>query len=254
MKTYVLSMVINLLVVATLSGKIKNGYEPEINTAHEGLRKLSALILGDSNLLLPEKNRMRELLYRHQDFILYHELTERLLLQFSMISPDIYNQIDSIKDAQERPIDVYVKFLPMEKMNGSIAGGTNVPMGDDGDVYSSSYGLHTVSVKIVLGNDALSLLAHEFGHIKYQVPNISTYRKFYVKHYQVITSDSGAIGHHHMDPSGQEAFEFQRRFRLQYDLKSKNLKFDRPIALLKEVNKDIQGNLLNTDFSVGTAR
>lgn len=253
MKTYALSILLNLLVLSTLSGKIINGYNSGINTAHEGLRKLSALIIGDSTLTITEKNRMYDHLDRQRVFILYHELTERLLQQFRIVSPGIYYQVDSIKDAQGRPVDVYVKFLPMEKMNGSIAGGTNVPM-EDGDAYSSSYGLHTVSVQIVLGNDALSLLAHEFGHVTYQVPNIATYRKFYSKQYQRLTNDSEAIGHHHTDPSGQKAFEFQRRFRIEYDRNSKDQKFYRPIALLQEISKDMQGKLLDADFRVGATR
>ena len=231
----------NILIVASLSGKIKNGYEAEINTARDGLKKVNALML-DTNRSSQERNRLNEHASRLRDFILYHELTERLLLQFKMIAGDIYDEIDTIKDAQDRAVDVYVKFLPIEKMSGSVAGSTNIPLGEDGDAYTSNYGLHTVSTQIVAGNNALSLLAHEFGHIKYQVPNIATYRKFYIKQYQVKTRDSESIGHHHMDPSGQKAFEFERRFRLQHDdfLKIGNNKFERPVTLIKIISKDLQ--------------
>jgi hypothetical protein len=85
----------------------------------------------------------------------------------------------------------------------------------------------------------------------YQVPNIATYRKFYSEHYLLKTSDTGVIGHYHTDPSGQMAFEFQRKFRIQYDSNGKDQKFDRPVAVLRRIQKDMQGNFLNTNISVG---
>ena len=237
MKTYVLSIAVTLLLVSTVSGKIINGYASGINTARASMRKLDSLILFDSNLSTPEKNKMKEYLYRQREFVLFHELTESLLVQFRMISPEIYNRVNSLQDANERGVDVYVKFVPMEQINGSIAGGTNVPMGE-GDAYSSNYGLNTVSVQIVIGNDALSLLAHEFGHVIYQVPNIVTYREFYRVHYLLNIPDSEEIGHHNMDPSGQKAFEFQKKFRLQYDSNNWSQKFERPVVVLRKMQKD----------------
>ena len=238
MKNYVLFIAINLLLVSSLPAKIINGYASGINTAQEGIRKLSALIRLDSNMSVSEKKKMQEYLDRNREFVLFHDLTERLLLQFRMISPDIYNQIDTIKDAGGRVVDVYVKFLASEKMDGSVAGRTNIPMEGD-DAYMSSYGQHTASVQVVIGNDALSLLAHEFGHVMYQVPNIATYREFYRVHYILRTADSEEIGHHNTDPSGQKAFEFQKTFRLQYDSNNWSQKFERPVAVLRKMQKDL---------------
>ena len=181
---------------------------------------------------------MQEYLDRNREFVLYHDLTERLLFQFRMISPEIYNQIDSIKDAKERRVDVYVKFLPGEKMDGSVAGRTNIPM-EGGDAYTSSYGEHTVSVQVVIGNDALSLLAHEFGHVMYQVPNIAVYRVLFTKLYLHNTTDSEETGHHNTDPSGQKAFEFQKMFRLKYDSDNWSQKFERPIVVLRKIQQDL---------------
>ncbi len=229
----------NIFIVASLSGKIKNGYEPEINVARDGLKKLYALM--DTTRFPAEKRRLTQHAARLKNFILYHELTERLLFQFRMISPDIYNEIDTIRDAQARSVDVYVKFLEDKKMVGSVGGTTNVPLDDEGDVYSSNYGPHTVSTLIVAQNNALSLLAHELGHIRYQVPNIVSYRQFYIKHYRVATSISEGIGHHHMDPSGQNASEFERKFRLDHDdfLRNHSNKFQRPVVLIQSIKKEL---------------
>jgi hypothetical protein len=229
----------NILIVASLSAKIKNGYEPEINVARDGLKKLNALL--DTTRSPNERRKLEEHAARLKDFILYYELTETLLFQFKMISPDIYNEVDTVKDAQAHSVDVYVKFLPGKKMVGSVAGTTNVPLDEEGDTYSSTYGLHSVSTFIVAGNNALSLLAHELGHIRYQVPNIAIYRKFFIKHYRVATSDSESVGHHHTDPSGQNAFEFERKFRLDHDdyLKNNGTKFQRPVALIQSIEREL---------------
>jgi len=238
MKNYVLFIAINLFLVSSLPAKIINGYASGISTAREAIRKLSALIRLDSNMSVSEKKKLQEYLDRNREFVLYHDLTERLLVQFRAISPEIYYQIDSIKDAKEREVDVYVKFTPSEKMDGSVAGRTNIPM-EGGDTYMSSYGQHTASVQVVIGNDALSLLAHEFGHVWYQVPNIATYREFYRKHYLLKTSESEDIGHLNTDLSGQKAFEFQKTYRLKYDSNNWSQKFERPVVVFRKIQKDL---------------
>ena len=240
MKTYVLSITMNILIVASLSGKVKNGYEPDISIARDGLKKIEALMEKPMSPL--EKRRLTEHRATLREFILYHELTERLLFQFKLMSPDMYNAIDSIKDAQSRAVDVYVKFLPNKKMVGNIAGTTNIPVDSEGDTYSSNFGPHTVSTTIVAGNNALSLLAHEFGHIKYQVPNIATYRTFYIKHYKLLSPESEGIGHDHTDPSGQAALEFEKQFRLNHERYSKNngTRSQRVITLIESIEKSLE--------------
>ena len=230
----------NILIVTSLSGKIKNGYEPEINVARDGLKKINALM--EKPMSPEEKRRLTEHQEKLKDFVLYHELTERLLFQFRLISPDIYDAIDSLKDAQSRQVDVYVKFLPTRKMIGSVAATTNIPLDEEGDIYSSSYGPNSVSTSIIAENRALSLLAHEFGHIMYQVPNIATYRKFYIKRYRTVAPDSEGIGHHHMDPSGHAASEFEKQFRLNLEIYSRNTgtRSQRILTLIDSIEKSLE--------------
>ena len=240
MKTYVFSIVMNILIVTSLSGKIVNGYEPDINVARDGLKKLNELM--NKPMSPVEKQRLTEHRARLKDFVLYHELTQRLLFQFKLMFPGMYNAVDSIKDAESRSVDVYVKFLPIEKMVGNVAGTANVPLDDEGNIYSSNYGPHTVSISIVAENHALSLLAHEFGHVKYLVPNIATYRKFYIKHYNIVSADLEGIGHHHMDPSGQTALEFEKQFRLNLDsyLKNNGARPQRVMSLIESIEKNLE--------------
>ncbi len=76
---------------------------------------------------------------------------------------------------------------------------------NDPDGYLSEYGDHTVSVKIWIVNNALLVLAHELGHVKYQVPHLAHYFEFYKKNYFGIMNDSNHIGHNPSDPSGKSA-------------------------------------------------
>jgi hypothetical protein len=139
-------------------------------------------------------------------------------------------------------VDVYVKFVDVEKMNGSVAGSTSISLGDDGNTYISRYGLHTVSIQIVTGKNALTLLAHEFGHVYHQVPNRAAYQKFYIKMYKNTNLESQEIGHHHTDPSGNKAFEFEKRFFGEYVqyLKTKSNRNEGPVQLIKQISKKFQ--------------
>jgi hypothetical protein len=239
MKKYGLSILINFLIIAGIDGKIINGYEPDIATAREGLKKLTTLLTTDKTLSFKETKFLQQNIRHHRDFIIYHELTERLLQQFKMISLEIYNAIDSITDANATSVDVYVKFVARDKMIGSVAGTTNIPLQESGDAYRSRYGLNTISVQIVTGKNALILLAHEFGHVHHQVPNLRAYQSFYIKLYQNTVPESQEAGHHHTDASGQEASAFQKRFYTKYTafLKIKTNKNENPLELLDDISK-----------------
>ena len=119
------------------------------------------------------------------------------------------------------------------EMNESIAGTTNIAQAEnDEDAYSSKYGFNTVSVSIVAIKQSLVLLAHEFGHIAYQVPNLKAYLKLYSKYYRDHEYESNEKGHDPNDPSGQNARAYANRFYQQYlnFLKTKN-KVEIPIGI-----------------------
>ena len=138
MKTYALFFMLTILSVSKLHGKIKNGYEAEIKAAREAFINLNTLLASESVMSSKERrNAINDNIARLEAFIMYHELTEKLLLQFKLISPDIYYEIDSIKDRLYRPVDIYVKFLPGRAQRGSVAGSTNLPTGEDENAYDS---------------------------------------------------------------------------------------------------------------------
>ena len=183
MKTYALFIILYVIVIFAATAKIKNGYSIDIQGARESLKSLH-LLLKDNNLSYQQKTSMKNSVTALIKFIKYYELTEKLLSQFRLITPDLYNEIGSLKDASGRRVDIYVKFVPETDMPKGVAGTTNIGQEkNDENAYSSEYGTSTVSIKIAAVNKALFLLAHELGHVKYQVPNLASYIQFHSKFY-----------------------------------------------------------------------
>lgn len=185
-----------------------NGYERDIQSARRSLQHLEAL------------HRNQEVLRRLEEvkaFILYFELTQALLDQFRVISPDLYHRIDTIADAKGRAVDVYVKFVPRSGLPEGAIGVTNINQSaNDPDCYLSEYGLHTVSVKICVVKASLTILAHEFGHISYQAPNLASYAAFFARNYPDQHIKAFYLGHKPNDPSAATAAAFERIFRKDF--------------------------------------
>jgi hypothetical protein len=240
MKTYVLFIALCFFVVITSPARIKNGYGVDIGGAHESLRKIKLLMEGDLPMLqrASMKNKIADLI----NFITYHELTEKLLEQFRMISPDLFQEIDTLTDKKRRAIDVYVKFVTEKEMTAGVVGTTNLGQDkNDPDAYESEFGMHAVSVRVVIGKTSLSLLAHELGHVRYQVPNLAVYLPFYSKFYLANNYTAKSIGHNDNDLSGQQARNFSNRFRTDYleFLRSGEKKLESYAALLQVIRRTL---------------
>src|SRR5687767_12225671 len=107
MKKYSVIVIILFFMLNSAWGKLRNGYEKDICYVREQLKNYSAILSAGNNLSASEKRRIKnniKILMVRQS---YYELTEELLKQFKSISPNLYNSIDSIKDAKGRFTDVY---------------------------------------------------------------------------------------------------------------------------------------------------
>ena len=183
------------------------------------------------------KKRRKEVI----DFILYYNLTEKLLKQFQLISPDLYNEINNIRDHRGRPVDVYVKFVSIDGTSIKAAGTTYIDQSEnDEDLYRSEYGEGKVSVKIWMINRALFVLAHELGHVKYQVENLADYVKYYKNNYIEQSNPSQCLGHNAHDLSGKTATIYEKKFRSSYleFQKTTTEKLPGPADLLTKMSRD----------------
>ena len=243
----VLTALITLLVLSfqTASAEIKNGYREEITHVQEALNNLYEF-LHNENLTKSEKQAVKASIKVLEDHILYYELTEQLLAQFRLIAPDLYKEVDIIVDIQGRPVDVYIKFVPYYGTDVEAFGTTYICQAeDDKDMYLSKYGERTVSVKIWIVPKAFAVLAHELGHVKYQVPNLASYVDYYMEHYgNDLIKESNNLGHDPNDPSGKSASEFERRFRGQYSSYRKITKGkgERPLYLFNKIKNELRAD------------
>ena len=217
MNTYSLFVTALVLTFNHASGKIRNGYEREIQNVTRSLNCLHEILRNNPDLSLQEKRSVRAKIKSHMDYVAYYEITENLLNEFRSVAPEMYQQIETIKDRMGRTTDVYVKLIPKNDTKVKAAGTTGLAYAKgDYNAYHSEYGLGTVSIKIWIVTKALWVLAHEFGHVKYQVPNLRDYITYYRYNYSNLPYDANHIGHQTQDPSGKSALCFEKQFRRHY--------------------------------------
>jgi len=183
MKNYALTSLLCLLVIKSSFGAIKNGYEREITSARRSLTALYSLLSSSKTLTASQQLVLKIKIDQHVDFISNYQLTAQLLEQFGLIAPGLYNEIDSIKDKTGRTVDVYVKFVHANLLPQPLSALTRVEQHEaDENCSLSEYGINTVSISVAIEKKSLRFLAHEFGHVKYLVPNISGYLKYFISY------------------------------------------------------------------------
>jgi hypothetical protein len=220
-------------------GEIKNGYEKNISGSKQSLTDLRARLVDDGNITSAHRRKIQSTIETLVDHITYFDLTEGLLTQFKTIAPELYAQIDTITDRLGRPVDVYIKFVPVDATRVKALGLTYIDQAsDDKDAYQSEYGKFTVSIKVWIVRRALLVLAHELGHVKYQVPNLASYLDFYKASY-VNTLTNSYMGHSIDDPSGKWATQFGKTFQKKYAdfLRISINKIQNPLDVLAKLKK-----------------
>ena len=240
-------MTLLALAFSSLHGEIRNGYANGISGARESLRSLQVLVMKEG--ITAAQRRKAELSLRQvMTYIVYYELTETLLSQFRIISPEQYNQIDTIRDRRGRATHVYVKFIPEDEANILSWGVTNVAqVAYDEDAYFSEYGEHSVSIKVWIVNKALEVLAHELGHVLHQVPHLASYVAYYKFYYGYGRAESNFIGHDPTDVSGKSADSFAKRYReTRYHYwKNGYDHLPSPLNLLETIRREVNVSITN---------
>jgi hypothetical protein len=225
MKKSLIAFLAMVLIHVNIVAEIKNGYETKIDETRIILENLKKIINEDKNRVLKSIDTLTSLEKQNLNFdidslnqvILNYEITEKFLYQFRTIAPDLFNEINTIKNVYGEKTDVYVKFLPDEKMIESQFGRTLMgPCLDDENICYSEYGIRTVLVLIYTRIKPLFVLAHEFGHVRYQVPHLASYLVYFKKTYLDQSYDRYFIGHYPTDPSGEVALRYERRFTRCY--------------------------------------
>lgn len=247
MKVALILVVLVILVLTDLFAEVRNGYEKDILAFRRSLQSLQAMLQTNQSLRRSEKRRIKENIRSLVNLIVYYEITDSLLKQFKAISPELYNVMDTLNDCNGRPIDIYVKFIPKDQLKFQSAGAAFfTPSVNDPDRCSSRYGEGSVLVEVWIFNKALAVLAHEFGHLDYVVPNLRAYVQFYKQEY----GHAGAgvmLGHRVNDPSGNVASIFEGRFRKSYAtyVSRDPTPVMAPLALISPIRRNLLSALNN---------
>ena len=201
-----------VVTFGNLFGKIVNGYEPQLPATIEALYNLNSLLSRSADLEDEQERRLRLKMKSSEDFVVGYELTRELIDRLRSISPDIYHEMDGLKDKRGRPTDVYVRLIPWQEPKLHHAASFFSAAAIDADASVSIYGDFSVTINIWRTDNALILLCHELGHVRYIVPNLAEYCKFYNRNYINPHFDLNLIGHHYKDLSGKSAKQFEKRF------------------------------------------
>jgi hypothetical protein len=246
MKIYFLVCISLIVFLSNLFGEVKNGYEKDYVALKMSMQSLQDILRGEG-LSAVQRKDIKDRIKLLIDYMAYYQITDTLLRQFRAISPELYNEMDTLKDSRGRIIDVYVKFAPKDEARYQAAGLASFQHAlNDSKTCVSEYGVHSVSVRIWIVNKALWVLSHEFGHLKYVVPNLESYVQFYRKKYRKGPSDS-VLGHLPDDPSGKMALAFEHRFGQSYGryLRRASESVASPLVLINPIRRNILQNLNN---------
>lgn len=226
-RLFILTLTILCLgVTQEAYAEIKNGYDHQINQADQWLSQLHKIANGPLNELEQEKmkKRLEEAHATVDKLRENHAKTQELIEMFKMVAPELYQEVNTIKDSEGNETDIYIKVV--DKLGQGLHGATNVNHSvSNPNVYSSEYGDYTVSVKIAHVNPIKDLwsLVHELGHVRYQVAYLADYAAFYQKVYQ-DQHFAGIPGHHPDDLSGYFVKETLKTFKKCWKKCNKELK------------------------------
>lgn len=241
MRCYILLAALLILCVSNSLGTIHNGYSEAVPRLRVSLARLHQM-LENPFLSAADRRKIRTSMKSVINYMTCYEVTERMLHQFREIAPDLYCEIDQLKDTHGRPVDVYVKFiLPGQAEFRSMGTTVFSQSREDHQRCVSVYGEGSVAVNIWIVRRALRVLSHEFGHLRYLAPNLASYVAFYKRHYRKLTFD-GTFGHGSGDASGRSAYAFEHEF-LRRQARFRKDRADElisPVALLTSARRNYE--------------
>ncbi|MDN5203403.1 hypothetical protein QQ008_18595 [Fulvivirgaceae bacterium BMA10] len=199
---------------------IKNSYAVELQEWTDHINKTKELI-GNMAMDVEKQKKMKgvlkQMLAKRDDLLRNYNRTQEIILTLKLIDPVLFNEIDQIKDKEGSRVAVYVKAIDKFGEKNGIYATTNLDQckGNE-NIYTSPYGDRTVSVTVNSGQEAVLLLAHEFGHVKYQVPNLAFYYKYFKETYLKDGFNPAVPGHFSKDPSRLSVKKTLTRFKRLY--------------------------------------
>jgi hypothetical protein len=199
------------LILIELRGEVKNGYASGVEQAKISLSALEKINDSPASMTMMESQRLRQRINLLKSYIRLFDVTQKYLIELRITAPGLIARVDSLTDKNGEVVDVYVLIVAERSLPAGVIGVTNLELtGVDEHSHSSEFGANSVSVRISEDVNCLKILAHELGHVYYQIPNLSEYRTYFSNQYVGVKRSSSSIGHDAGDPSGRQAREFEK--------------------------------------------
>ncbi len=201
--------------------EIRNPYKSQLIEIDKCINNLKNILKTDLDhqQALKIKKMLKDAYQEKYNATKYDKKTDELINLLQQIDHSLYTRINKIKDFEGNATHVYIKVVDElgNKKNGMETKGMTNLNHDSNNMhnYTSEYGKNTVSVKIAdcgLKKNVF-LLAHELGHVVYQVPNLKTYTSYYKKVYLDNSFEHNPLGHFHSDPSNKSVRDTISKFK-----------------------------------------
>ena len=217
MTRYLLTVTVFLCPFLTIQADILNGFSQEkmflesrINYCQKQLNEIS------DKKQVKQLTRELEKMQKNYELVLrkFTE-TEQLLTVVEKIDPELFARVSGVTNSEGTLTQVVVQYVSRVDDEYSLyANGhykadayTSVrPSKGSNNVCESRFGTNTITITIGYGCDARKALGHEFAHVLYIVPNLSTYMEYWER------SEDFCSGHHIDDPS----FEFLEKIEGEF--------------------------------------
>jgi hypothetical protein len=226
MKNLVIALIIVLSAQFSAKSNIINGYLRDVQLLELEIRKATTLL----NKATRKKDSvhiakdLRKLKKEYEKINIKFTETEELIRDIQIIDPQLYEKVSNLTNAEGTLTHVYVRYT--NRTSGEIRylfegqfkafGYTSVIQDKKNEnVCTSYFGANTINVIVCKGSDEKFVLAHEFGHVLFIVPNLKEYILFSQDRNNSLDPVTHT-GHNAYDPSNETVKSVEDSFSGKY--------------------------------------
>ena len=145
----------------------------------EGMQEKLSSFTGSKKELNRLKKSINKITREYNEYLRNGEKTEKAIQELKLLMPDFYKDIDELRDVNGLAVNVYVSITKKLKNEEKIVCGLTSLNYTQNNGTTSINGQNTVDVQI--NHTFLSvkekILAHEFGHVFFNVKHPNTVRE-----------------------------------------------------------------------------
>lgn len=226
MKNLIIALIIVLSAQFSAKSNVINGYLRDKLILEKDIQKSLALLneVSRQKDSLQIEKKLKKLRKEYAKINTKYAETEKLIQDIRTIDPELYEKVSTLTNAEGTMTHVYVRYTNRTSkeirylFEGQFKafGYTSVMQDKKNEKVCVSYfGANTINVIVCKGCDEKFVLAHEFGHALYIVPNLKEYVSFSKDPNSLSNADSHT-GHSAYDPTNDMVKSVEDSFTLKY--------------------------------------